>query len=56
MVGGKARVGEFELSEGDGVGVSESAAVSLTALEDSEILLVDLDVATLVSSASNLSP
>jgi hypothetical protein len=49
MVRGKARVGEFELSEGDGIGVSESVAVSLTAQEDSEILLVDLGVATLAS-------
>ena len=47
MICGRATVGEYDLAEGDGIGVSESAAVSLTAREDSEILLVDLDAATL---------
>jgi hypothetical protein len=47
MVCGRAAVGEFELSEGDGIGVSECPSVALTALEDSEILLVDLDAAAL---------
>ncbi len=47
IVYGKATVGDYDLSEGDGIGISESVAVSLTAREDSEILLVDLDATKL---------
>jgi redox-sensitive bicupin YhaK (pirin superfamily) len=42
VVEGKATVGEVELTTGDGVGVVAERAVSLTAWEETEILLVDL--------------
>lgn len=48
IVCGEATVGELDLSEGDGVGISESVSVSLTARQNSEILLVDLDATKLI--------
>lgn len=42
LVSGDATIGEFVLSTGDAVGVTSAPAVSLTANEATEILLVDL--------------
>lgn len=42
VICGEARLQDVTLIEGDGVGVSMELSVSLTAQEDSEILLVDL--------------
>jgi redox-sensitive bicupin YhaK (pirin superfamily) len=39
---GRAAAGELELETGDGLAVSEEAAVAITALEPSELLLFDL--------------
>lgn len=44
MVSGHASMGDMVLESGDGVGVSAERAVSITAGEDSEILLIDLGV------------
>lgn len=42
VVRGELTLGDLVLSGGDGVGVVEERAVSITAREDSEILLVDM--------------
>ena len=42
LVCGKATIGDFVLTTGDGVGVTAERSVSLTAHEKTEILLVDL--------------
>ncbi|MBW2524974.1 MAG: pirin family protein [Deltaproteobacteria bacterium] len=44
VVQGQLTFGDVVLSAGDGVGVEAVRAVGLTAQEDSELLLVDLDV------------
>ena len=43
VVRGEATLGDLVLSAGDGVGVTAEAAVSVTAREQTEILLVDLE-------------
>jgi len=40
---GRVRLGEHELSEGDGAAVSEAASIEIEGLEDAEILLFDLN-------------
>ena len=46
LVQGEVTLGDLILSTGDGVGVTAERALSLTAMEESEILLVDLADAT----------
>jgi len=43
LVQGEIALGDAVLTTGDGVGISEERAISLTAREASEILLIDLD-------------
>ena len=43
VVSGEATIGDLVLSTGDGVGVTDEPAVSLTAQEETEILLIDLN-------------
>jgi redox-sensitive bicupin YhaK (pirin superfamily) len=42
LVQGEVTVGDVVLTTGDGIGITDERAVSLTAREESEILLVDL--------------
>lgn len=42
MISGKAKVGELELSERDGLGVSETDRFTVEALENAEILLMEV--------------
>lgn len=42
MISGKAKVGEVELSERDGLGVSETDRFTVEALENAEILLMEV--------------
>jgi len=42
LIGGVATLGDVVLTSGDGVGLSEERAVSFTAREQSEVLLIDL--------------
>jgi redox-sensitive bicupin YhaK (pirin superfamily) len=42
IVQGEVTLGDFVLGTGDGAGVTAEPAVSLTAREESEILLIDL--------------
>lgn len=42
LVQGEVTLGDAVLTTGDGAGISEERAISLTAREDSEILLIDL--------------
>jgi quercetin 2,3-dioxygenase len=44
LVQGEVSIGDLVLTAGDGVGISAERAVSLTAREEAEILLVDLGV------------
>ncbi|HEX6272594.1 MAG TPA: pirin family protein [Polyangiaceae bacterium] len=46
VVAGDVSLGDFVLSAGDGAGITAERAVSITAQESSEILLVDLVAAT----------
>jgi redox-sensitive bicupin YhaK (pirin superfamily) len=43
VVSGEATTGDLVLTTGDGVGVTDEPAVSLTAQEETEILLLDLN-------------
>jgi redox-sensitive bicupin YhaK (pirin superfamily) len=38
---GKVRIGEVTASARDGVAITQAASVTITALEDSEVVLVD---------------
>lgn len=42
MISGKAKVGEVELSERDGLGISETDRFTVEALENAEILLMEV--------------
>ena len=42
VVQGEVRLGDVVLTTGDGAGITDDRAVSVTAQEESEILLVDL--------------
>ena len=42
VISGKAKVGEVELSERDGLGISETDHLTVEALENSEILLIEV--------------
>lgn len=42
MISGKAKVGEVELSERDGLGISETDRFIVEALENAEILLMEV--------------
>ena len=44
LVQGEAALGDIVLTTGDGVGLTAERAVSLTAREETEILLLDLGV------------
>ena len=42
IVRGEGLLGDLELAQGDGIGISGTRSISLTVREDSELLLVDL--------------
>ena len=42
MIKGKARIGDIELGERDGLGVWETAGFDVQAIGDAEILLMDV--------------
>jgi len=52
IVRGKAALGEVVLATGDGVGVTVGPAVSLTARDDTEVLLLDFGEGTFATSDS----
>jgi len=56
IVEGEVNLGETVLGSGDGVGVTAERAVSLTAREDTEILLVDLSLEATEPVAAEGSP
>jgi quercetin 2,3-dioxygenase len=52
VVRGELSMGDLVLSRGDGAGVENERALSITAQAESEILLIDMNVATLATRAS----
>src|SRR6185295_16277227 len=56
VVDGKATLGDVVLSTGDGAGITAERAVSLTAREETEILLVDIGAARPRSSNQGGAP
>jgi len=51
VVRGELSLGDLVLSRGDGAGVEDERALSMTAQSESEILLVDMDRSTLATRA-----
>lgn len=42
IVYGKVRVNEIDLNNGDGMGITDERSISLTVLQDTELLLIDI--------------